>query len=238
MIGKLDAIILDTPDTAGLVRFYAALAGLEISREDSDGSWAAVRLPTGAQLAFQQAPDHLSPQWPDPNYPQQFHLDLRAPDMAATVEQALRLGATRLDGGGDTWTVLADPSGHPFCVAVGEPDVPVGVADVAIDCPDGSALAVFYGELLGLPVTYSGDEGAMLSADGQLPVMFQNVAPYNPPQWPNPRRPQQFHLDVAVPDLDEGERQVLKLGATRLPGAMSDFRVFADPVGHPFCLVR
>jgi hypothetical protein len=27
------------------------------------------------------------------------------------------------------------------------------------------------------------------------------------------------------------------LGATRLDGEGDDFRVFADPAGHPFCLV-
>ena len=30
---------------------------------------------------------------------------------------------------------------------------------------------------------------------------------------------------------------MLELGARRLPGGGGDFRVYADPVGHPFCLV-
>ncbi len=40
-------------------------------------------------------------------------------------------------------------------------------------------------------------------------------------------------------DVDEAERQVLALGARRLidPPDAEDFRVFADPAGHPFCLV-
>ena len=33
------------------------------------------------------------------------------------------------------------------------------------------------------------------------------------------------------------EPKVLDLGARRLPGGGGDFRVYADPVGHPFCLV-
>jgi hypothetical protein len=41
-----------------------------------------------------------------------------------------------------------------------------------------------------------------------------------------------------VDDLDEAERQAVALGATKFdhqpdPG---NFRVFADPVGHVFCL--
>jgi hypothetical protein len=42
---------------------------------------------------------------------------------------------------------------------------------------------------------------------------------------------------VAVDDIEVAEAQVLALGATRLPGGGGDFRVYADPAGHPFCLV-
>ena len=47
----------------------------------------------------------------------------------------------------------------------------------------------------------------------------------------------QFHLDVRVADVEEAEPKVLALGARKLPGGGGDFRVYADPVGHPFCLV-
>jgi hypothetical protein len=46
-----------------------------------------------------------------------------------------------------------------------------------------------------------------------------------------------FHLDIRVADVDEAEPEVLALGARRLTGGGADFRVYADPVGHPFCLV-
>ena len=57
--------------------------------------------------------------------------------------------------------------------------------------------------------------------------------------WPGSEAPQQLHLDFDVPDLDAAEAEVLALGARKAevqPGR--DFRVFLDPVGHPFCLVR
>jgi hypothetical protein len=38
-----------------------------------------------------------------------------------------------------------------------------------------------------------------------------------------------------VDDLDEAELQVIELGAKKL--TESD-RVFSDPAGHPFCLVK
>jgi hypothetical protein len=48
----------------------------------------------------------------------------------------------------------------------------------------------------------------------------------------------QAHLHFRVEDLDAAERAVLDLGATKFdhqPSARS--RVYADPAGHPFCLV-
>jgi hypothetical protein len=64
---------------------------------------------------------------------------------------------------------------------------------------------------------------------------FQLASDHEPPQWPNPRRPQQFHIDVMVDHLDVAEQQVLELGARRLP---EGDHVYADPAGHPFCLIR
>ncbi|WP_165550176.1 VOC family protein [Kribbella speibonae] len=56
-----------------------------------------------------------------------------------------------------------------------------------------------------------------------------------PPRWRDPAYPTQIHLDVQVADLEAAEQAVLERGATKLeefPG----WRVYADPVGHPFCL--
>jgi len=41
-----------------------------------------------------------------------------------------------------------------------------------------------------------------------------------------------------VSDADQAEQELLALGATRIPGEReTGFRVFADPAGHPFCIV-
>jgi len=77
----------------------------------------------------------------------------------------------------------------------------------------------------------------MISAPEKLSVIFQNVGTYTAPRWPDPSHPQQLHLDVQVTDVDDAERQALALGATRLAIGDGTFRVYADPVGHPFCLV-
>ena len=108
---------------------------------------------------------------------------------------------------------------------------------VVIDCPDPAALAAFYAELLGLHATRSEDDWVQLSDDSGPRVSFQKAPGLQPPRWPDPAYPQQFHLDVHVRDVDAAQARVLALGARRLPGEGEDFRVYADPVGHPFCLV-
>jgi hypothetical protein len=50
-----------------------------------------------------------------------------------------------------------------------------------------------------------------------------------------------MHLDISVPraEMEEAEKRVLALGATLLEddlGGSRNWRVYADPVGHPFCL--
>jgi catechol 2,3-dioxygenase-like lactoylglutathione lyase family enzyme len=236
MIGRLQLIAFDTPDVRRDAAFYAALADLkEVGAVNEE--WLTMAGASGPLLAFQLAPDHVAPRWPDQAHPQQLHTDWVVGDLAAEVARAESLGATRLPGGGDTFTVMADPAGHPFCLCQGgEPGSPVTLADIAIDCPDGAALAAFYADLLGMKVTYEGPEGAAISSDDGT-VMFQNVANFSAPRWPDPAHPQQAHLDVEVADLDEGEEKVLALGATKLDGAQEGFRVYADLVGHPFCLV-
>jgi catechol 2,3-dioxygenase-like lactoylglutathione lyase family enzyme len=109
-----------------------------------------------------------------------------------------------------------------------------------LDCPDPRALAAFYGEILGMRVNEDtdGDWVVIGREPGYRQLAFQRADPYAPPRWPDAEHPQQEHLDIRVFDPDEAERAVLALGATLLAGEKgTGFRVFADPAGHPFCLV-
>jgi catechol-2,3-dioxygenase len=109
---------------------------------------------------------------------------------------------------------------------------------IVLDCPDPGALARFYQDVTGLPRTIDRDDWVVLQAhDRGWRIAFQLAPDHQPPRWPDPDHPQQFHFDILVDDVDAAEAQVLALGATRLPGEGDDFRVFADPAGHPFCLV-
>ena len=108
---------------------------------------------------------------------------------------------------------------------------------LVIDCPDAGALATFYAALLGWNVKDDDDWVEIRPADGSNCISFQQVDGYQEPEWPGQSHPQQMHLDMVVQDLDDGEREVIRLGATKAetqPG--TTFRVFLDPAGHPFCL--
>ncbi|MFD8571939.1 VOC family protein [Streptomyces sp. NPDC059639] len=85
-----------------------------------------------------------------------------------------------------------------------------------------------------------GADWATLHIDAARVLCFQRVTPYTPPSWPDPARPPHFHLDVQVSDLDEAQTEVVREGATLLDAETGGrtWRVFADPAGHPFCLVR
>lgn len=233
---RLELVALDTADLQGLADFYTALTGWTVARTDSD--WITLRTGEGFEVAVQEAPDHVPPQWPGQEHPQQFHLDLLVEDHEAAALKAEKLGATRL-GAGATWITLADPSGHPFDLVqrdgVGEV---TGLYAATIDCPDASALGAFYARLLGIELAYDGPEGAMVTPENAFAIMFQQIENYTAPQWPDPAHPQQAHLDIEVDDLDAGEAHALAAGATRLPYQEDSWRVFADPAGHPFCLTR
>ncbi|WP_113701242.1 VOC family protein [Nonomuraea lactucae] len=111
-----------------------------------------------------------------------------------------------------------------------------------LDCANPRRLGEFYSRLLGWPVE-SADDGWVVISDGGSPkrLAFQKIEDYRPPIWPRSERPQQLHIDVLVEDMDQAEKAVLELGATKhdhQPSEKDSFRVFLDPAGHPFCLCR
>lgn len=109
---------------------------------------------------------------------------------------------------------------------------------VVLDCPDPAALAGFYARLLDWrpdETEYPRNVWATIVGPNGMLIDFQQVADYQPPTWPKGERPQMFHLDLVVDDLDAAHERAVELGATPLDTQKS-FRVYADPVGHPFCL--
>jgi catechol 2,3-dioxygenase-like lactoylglutathione lyase family enzyme len=117
------------------------------------------------------------------------------------------------------------------------------LAAFVLDCPDPRALAEFYGRLLGWRIDEAASDDRWVElADpaGGAPLAFQHDPGYRAPTWPDPELPQMMHLDVRVSTFAEGHERALAAGAVPLPQPPdrqdSDFRVYADPAGHPFCM--
>ncbi|MFE4635685.1 VOC family protein [Streptomyces sp. NPDC056773] len=114
---------------------------------------------------------------------------------------------------------------------------------VALDCADPARLARFYADLLGGEVVVDPEDAGWVEVRGfeGITIACQRVDGYRPPQWPGQERPQQLHLDFDVDDLDGEEARALALGATLLERTdqlrpEANWRIYADPAGHPFCL--
>lgn len=113
----------------------------------------------------------------------------------------------------------------------------IRLGSAAIDCPDAGELAAFYAEITGGTITFLRGEWATVNGPNGR-IDFQTIRNYTPPTWPEPTTPKQMHLDFDVDDLDATEARVLAAGATKFDFQPNEgqARVYADPVGHPFCL--
>lgn len=125
---------IDTTDVRGLAEFYRQLLGLSYRPGDEaaasgpdDADWLVLIDAAGARmLAFQQVEQLERTTWPAHDVPMQMHLDLTVADVGELGRQrdrALSLGASllldRTADADEPLYVLADPSGHPFCLFVG-----------------------------------------------------------------------------------------------------------------------
>ena len=118
--------------------------------------------------------------------------------------------------------------------------IPISLRAVVFDCPDPSALASFYADLLNGQPDFSDPEWCEVHVgDPACKLAFQRATPYSPPEWPD-GAPQQLHLDLTVSDLRTAGLRATELGAVVLSGPVEEpdniFVVYADPAGHPFCL--
>ncbi|WP_029767482.1 VOC family protein [Haloglycomyces albus] len=115
-IGK-KGIVFDTADLGAESTFWAGLLGGTVEATDD---WHTLVTEDDWYLAFQLAPDHVPPEWPNGTL-QQIHLDLWVDDPETAHAEVMALGATVLKevedlGEPDVFQVYADPAGHPFCL--------------------------------------------------------------------------------------------------------------------------
>ncbi|MBB5831186.1 VOC family protein [Brachybacterium aquaticum] len=112
-LARLAMITLDATETEPLARFWSEVLGWPIAHLTEE--YAMLTGPSHA-LGIGTIPDHQRPSWPDRGA-KQFHFDLAVEDLEAVAERCVQLGAERVEEQpGETWIVLRDPAGHPFCL--------------------------------------------------------------------------------------------------------------------------
>jgi hypothetical protein len=112
----------------------------------------------------------------------------------------------------------------------------IRLSGTTLHAPDALALAQFYAELTGGVARGTSAWAAVAGPDACLAV--QQVHDHRRPTWPGGSVPVHLHLDFFVDDLEATGARAVAAGATLLelqPNA-DHCLVYADPVGHPFCL--
>ncbi|GAB3406198.1 VOC family protein [Flindersiella endophytica] len=219
-----------------LATFYGELLGFE---EFEPWGWLKLaKRPPDSKLQFALDGDGWSderpPRWPDPEYPQQMHLDVFVPDVEAAGEHVLATGATPLRDQGEFRT-YADPAGHPFCLHPSASVDAPKLGRLVFDCFSPRALADFYQGFLGVKERRT-DEPEWVEidlADDELPNLAFQHARFPAARWPDPAYPAQLHVDYRFPEgAPEVIPRVLQLGGIYTGHG----NTYADPAAHPFCL--
>ena len=117
---KFAVLAIDTADIKLLADFYTTILDWQILDEDDE--WITIhdpQNPSATAIAFQFAPDHVPPTWPDNAIPQQAHIDFTVSDLDEAEAFVLAAGARSTGmptAEGLNFRVYLDPSGHPFCL--------------------------------------------------------------------------------------------------------------------------
>lgn len=111
---RLAMVTIDCTDPQAEAAFWSALLGWTTTYADEN--YAMLSGPDHA-LGFGRSEDYQPPAWPNEHGSKHFHLDLAVADIDATADRCRELGGTIPDfQPGETWRVVLDPAGHPFCL--------------------------------------------------------------------------------------------------------------------------
>jgi hypothetical protein len=178
--------------------------------------------------------------------PPRVHLDVESEDPDATVDTALRLGATHV-GDQERWQTMRSPGGLAFCVLRGRHDDPPEpttwpdghrsrMVQVSIDSPvDAHEREVaFWRELLGgrwvdsptpeFAGKWHDDAGSPLQ------LLFQRLE--------EPTGPVRAHLDHGTDDQPAEVRRLLGLGAGDVGRGHGGWHTLRDPAHLLFCVTE
>lgn len=113
----LKMVTLDCADPRAMAAFWSQLLGWTVAHEQDEYAMVVPADGAGPALGFGAVEDYAPPAWPNPQGSKQYHFDLACDDRAATAARVEELGGALADPQpGETWTVVLDPAGHPFCL--------------------------------------------------------------------------------------------------------------------------
>lgn len=191
------------------------------------------------EIGFEYAPHDPPPRWPDPDHPQQVHLDLAVGDLDRAERLVVSHGARPL-ARGQGHRVFGDPADHPFCLYLDRATNGRRggrIERIVLDCFSPRALATFYEEFLGMRTrVVDTPERVELAGEAEGVLLAFQHSLCQAPRWPDPAYPAQLHLDLGFEDSSARARAE-RLGAIHRPVPQRPGHlVYADPAGHPFCL--
>ena len=119
MAGFASLVVLDLEcaDPGAMAAFYHQVLGWDVTAHDKE-DFAEIS-DGNTRILFTRVDGYQGSGWPTSAAPKRYHLCLRTDDMTDAVKRCLELGAGKpqFQPGGERWTVLTDPAGHPFCLA-------------------------------------------------------------------------------------------------------------------------
>jgi hypothetical protein len=117
---RFAGVSLDTDDPHKLASFYQQLLDLEVFVDVEN---VVALKGSGFLLTTQRIEGYVPPTWPTGAIPKQMHLDIAVADLEESESLALSLGATRaaFQPGPESYRVMLDPAGHPFCLTTQPP---------------------------------------------------------------------------------------------------------------------
>lgn len=119
---KLGCVTLDSSNAEEHADFYQKMLGWTIRFTNcvDDMKFIGIMNETKDMiLLFQEDNHYVRPVWPTEEGQQQTmaHLDFFTDDLEKDVNHAIACGAKPAETQfSDTWRVMIDPAGHPFCI--------------------------------------------------------------------------------------------------------------------------
>ena len=106
---------MDCDDRLELGSFWARVRGGEVA---SQSEKTVIIRTDWVWLAALKVDDYTPPTRPANGVPKQIHLDLSVEDLDAAAVEAVQAGAriAVFQPAPESWRVLLDPAGHPFCL--------------------------------------------------------------------------------------------------------------------------